>query len=303
MSADTSQRAAQAPAAETKPRITRAWRDLLRGLVRPRAGQELMETIDNIIETQEQPQPADVSPQERVLLANLLKFRTQTTQDVRVPRADIVAVEAATGFDALVSVLVAQQHSRIPVYRETLDDVIGMVHVKDVMACLAGSRVFDLQSVLRPVLFVSPSMRVLDLLLEMRRTRLHMAMVVDEFGGVDGLVTIEDLVEEIVGEIEDEHDVDEGPKLVSANDGTILADARATVEEFEHRVGAILNDEERAQSDTLGGLVVALAGRVPSRGELVFHPSGLEFEVLDADPRRVKRLRVRNIQRKPTEGA
>jgi CBS domain containing-hemolysin-like protein len=136
----------------------------------------------------------------------------------------------------------------------------------------------------------------------MRRTRLHMALVVDEFGGVDGLVTIEDLVEEIVGEIEDEHDVDEGPKLVPAADGTLIADARTTIEEFETRVGPILNDEERGQIDTLGGLVFAVAGRVPGRGELVQHSSGLEFEVLDADPRRVKRVRVRNLP-KPADAA
>ena len=176
-----------------------------------------------------------------------------------------------------------------------------MVHVKDMLPFLAKAKPFDLRSILRRVLFVAPSMRVLDLLLEMRRTRLHMALVVDEFGGVDGLVTIEDLVEEIVGEIEDEHDVDEGPKLVPASDGTLIADARTTIEEFEARVGPILNDEEREQIDTLGGLVFALAGRVPSRGELVFHPTGLEFEVLDADPRRVKRLRVRNAPKSPDQ--
>jgi CBS domain containing-hemolysin-like protein len=168
---------------------------------------------------------------------------------------------------------------------------------------VAAGRPFDLRAILRRVLFVAPSMRVLDLLLEMRRTRLHMALVVDEFGGVDGLVTIEDLVEEIVGEIEDEHDVDEGPKLVPSSDGTLLADARATIEEFEQRVGAVLSAEERSGIDTLGGLVFALAGRVPNRGELVSHPSGLEFEVLDADPRRVKRVRVRNIPPKPADAA
>ena len=309
MTADTTNPAPPkaAPREEPKPRaeegnLSRAWRGLMRGILRPRAGAELRETIDQIIETHDDA-PARVSPQERVLLANLLKFRTLTAEDVSMPRADIVAVEAAVTLDELVSAFVAQQHSRMPVYRETLDDVIGMVHVKDVVACVAAGRPFELRAILRRVLFVAPSMRLLDLLLEMRRTRHHMALVVDEFGGVDGLITIEDLVEEIVGEIEDEHDVDEGPKLVPASDGTLLADARATVEEFEQRVGAVLSASEREQNDTLGGLVFALAGRVPSRGELVFHPSGLEFEVLDADPRRVKRVRVRNIPTKPADAA
>jgi len=285
-------------------RLGRAWRELLRGLRRPTPGDELRDTIDQIIETQAQDDEprGDVGPHERVLLANLLKFRTLKAEDVRVPRADIVAVEAAITLEELVAIFVAQQHSRLPVYRESLDDVIGMVHVKDVIACLANAKKFELRAILRKVLFVAPAMRVLDLLLEMRRTRLHMALVVDEFGGVDGLVTIEDLVEQIVGEIEDEHDVDEGPKLVAAPDGTLLADGRTTVEEFEHRVGSVLSDEQRAQIDTVGGLVTALAGHVPSRGELVFHPSGLEFEVLDADPRRVKRLRVRNLP-KPADAA
>jgi len=282
-------------------RLGRAWREILRGLRGPRAGDDLRETIDQIIKTQDHPQE-DVSQHERVLLTNLLKFRTLAAEDVSVPRADIIAVEAGIGLEELTGVLIAQQHSRLPVYRETLDDVIGMVHVKDVLSCIANARKFELRSILRRVLFVAPSMRILDLLLEMRRTRLHMALVVDEFGGVDGLVTIEDLVEEIVGEIEDEHDVDEGPKLVPAADGTLIADARTTIEEFEGRVGPILNDEEREQIDTLGGLVFALAGRVPARGELVFHPAGLEFEVLDADPRRVKRVRVRTLP-KPADAA
>jgi len=281
-------------------RLGRAWREILRGLRGPRAGDGLRETIDQIIENQDLPME-EVSQHERVLLTNLLKFRTLTAEDVSVPRADIVAIEAGIGLEELTGIFVAQQHSRLPVYRESLDDVIGMVHVKDMLPFLAKNKAFDLRSILRRVLFVAPSMRVLDLLLEMRRTRLHMALVVDEFGGVDGLVTIEDLVEEIVGEIEDEHDVDEGPKLVPASDGTLIADARTTIEEFEARVGPILNDEEREQIDTLGGLVFALAGRVPGRGELVFHPTGLEFEVLDADPRRVKRLRVRNAPKPPDQ--
>jgi magnesium and cobalt transporter len=156
---------------------------------------------------------------------------------------------------------------------------------------------FQLTKIMRAPMFVAPSIRVLDLLLQMRLSRAHIALVVDEFGGIDGLVTIEDLVEEVIGEIEDEHDVVRGPSLVQRPDGTWLADARTTIEEFEERVGPVLTEEERAHDiDTLGGLVMSLTDRVPSRGELVTHSSGIDFEVIDADPRRIKRLRVRNAK-------
>jgi CBS domain containing-hemolysin-like protein len=187
-------------------------------------------------------------------------------------------------------------HSRLPVYRETLDDVLGMIHIKDVFANIASGRAQPIRELLRKVLFVSPAMHAMDLLLEMRAGRIHMALVVDEFGGIDGLVTIEDLVEQIVGEIEDEHDEAEGPRLIDRPDGNLLADARATVEELEARVGPVLSAEERADVDTIGGLVVSLIGRVPARGEIVRHPSGLEFEVVEADARRVKRVRVRGAK-------
>ncbi len=256
----------------------------------------LRETLEEILE-QQGPEQAPVDADEHGLLVNLLNFRSLTAEDVMVPRADIVAVEAQTGLTALVVLLNRTYHSRLPVYRETLDDVIGMVHIKDILAAYPSKRNFSLRRMVRKVLFVAPSMRVVDLLLEMRQTRIHMALVVDEYGGIDGLITIEDMVEEIVGEIEDEFDVVEGPKVVVESDRTIQADARATIEEFEQIVGPVVSEEERDDVDTLGGLVFSLAGRVPSRGELVAHDSGVEFEVLDADPRRIKRLRVRNLPR------
>jgi CBS domain containing-hemolysin-like protein len=212
-----------------------------------------------------------------------------------VPRADITAVEADTDKEALLNMLVEHSHSRMPVYRESLDDVIGIVHIKDVLAAIAGGRHVSLPEIVRPVSIVAPSMRVLDLLLDMRKAHQHMALVIDEFGGIDGLITIEDLVEGIVGEIEDEHDRAEAATLIERPDGSLLADARVPIEDFEARVGPVLEQEERDEVDTLGGLVFSLAGRVPSRGELLTHPSsGLEFEILDADPRRIKRIRVRN---------
>ena len=168
-----------------------------------------------------------------------------------------------------------------------------MVHIKDVLACWTREQKVTLNEIVRSVLFVAPSMPILELLLQMRVSRVHLALVVDEFGGIDGMVTIEDLVEEIVGEIEDEHDDDDTPRIMQHGDGTLVADARVPIKDFEDRVGEILTEQEREEDiDTLGGLVFFLAGRVPVRGEVVRHGSGVEFEVLDADPRRIRRLRV-----------
>jgi magnesium and cobalt transporter len=273
-------------------------RNWLRSLRRGRNGEaSLRDAIEELIEESEgEPDAALIGRDESSLLLNILKLGDLTAYDIMVPRADIVAVPVDIALPELVRALVSQGHSRLPVFRETLDDVVGMVHIKDVLACFAGDREYALSAIAREVLFVAPSMRALDLLLQMRLSRVHMALVVDEFGGIDGLVTIEDVVEQIVGEIEDEHDVAEAPKLTPRPDGTLVADARTTIEEFEAKIGPVLTAEEREQDiDTLAGLVVSLTGRLPSRGELISHPSGLAFEVLDADPRRVKRLRVRNL--------
>ena len=230
---------------------------------------------------------------ERTLLANILDLRGRPVEDVMVPRVDIIAVDSEATLAEVIETMTTSGHSRLPVYRETLDDAIGMVHIKDVLAWRGRDEHFQLAKLLRRVLFVAPSMEVLQLLLEMRASRTHMALVVDEFGGVDGLATIEDLVEEIVGEIADEHEKNDEPTVHKLADGALDADARTSVEALEEFVGAMLSAEERDEIDTLGGLVVSLAGRVPIRGELICHPSGLEFEVLEADPRRIKRLRVR----------
>jgi len=272
----------------------------LRDKLRSRDAEAMLrDTIEEIIEEREAPL-APIGAQERTLIANVFKLRELTAYDVMVPRADIVAVDNEVSFAGLMKIANREAHSRLPVYRESLDDVIGMVHGKDLLSYWGREQEFKLENVLRKVLFVAPSMRVLDLLLEMRKTRLHMALVVDEYGGVDGLVTIEDLVEEIVGEIEDEHDVDDRPRLISQPDGTFLADARLAISDFEARVGTVLTPEEReADIDTLGGLVVAQAGYLPARGEIITHSSGYEFEVLEADPRKLKRLRVRPPKPKP----
>jgi CBS domain containing-hemolysin-like protein len=251
------------------------------------------ETIEGIIEDGESP-PQEIGAQERILIRNIFKLRELTAYDVMVPRADIVAVVHDVTLPALVDVIRREAHSRYPVFRATIDDVVGMVHIKDVLAYWGAEKPFNIYDLLRKVLFVAPSIRVLDLLLEMRKTRLHLALVVDEYGGVDGLVSIEDLVEAIVGEIEDEHDTDESPKLQRLADGAWLVDARLPLESFEAEIGSVRTEEEReADIDTIGGLVVSMAGRVPTRGEILTHPSGLEFEIVEADPRRLKRLRVR----------
>jgi CBS domain containing-hemolysin-like protein len=273
------------------PQQFAAW---LRGILRRRGDNTLRDAIEELIEEQGDGE-SSLDASERLLLANILKLRDRTVVDCMVPRVDIVAADVETGFDALLQRMVQEGHSRLPVYRETLDDVVGIIHIKDVIACVAGHRQPPVCDIAREVQIVAPSMPVLDLLLQMRQTRQHMALVVDEFGGIDGLVTIEDLVEEIVGEIEDEHDDAFVPTMVERPDGTLIADARVPIELFEKRVGSILADDERQDVDTLGGLAVWLAGRVPGRGELLQHASGLEFEVVDADPRRVKRLRVRNL--------
>jgi magnesium and cobalt transporter len=265
-------------------------RSLLRRLRRRDKNEAVREAIEELIEeTPESDTP--ITDDQRVLLANILKLRDKTVADVMVPRTDIVSIAADIPLDEVVRLIQTEAHSRYPVYRESLDDVIGMIHIKDVLAYWGTSKKFNLRDILRRVVFVAPTLPVLDMLLDMRRSRTHMALVVDEFGGTDGLLTIEDLVEEIVGEIEDEHDVAQAPTLVRRADG------RTTIDLLEQEIGPVLSDDERQEIDTMGGLIFSLLGRIPERGEVVRHPSGVEFEVLDVDPRRIRRLRVRPAAR------
>ena len=296
----------QSPEVVGQPEHDRSFarlRNLLRLIRRPRNGESLRETIDEMIEEPPADGPHPLSAQERVLIGNILKVHDRTAADAMVPRVDIVALDVETSFYEVVKLMVEQGHSRVPVYRETLDNVIGFVHAKDLLGPAAERRETKLSLILRKVLFVAPSVPILDLLVQMRQARTHIAMVADEFGGVDGLVTIEDLIEEIVGEIEDEHDVADEPRLAERADGTLIADARTPIEALEERQGVRLRPSgEQEEVDTLGGLVSSLAGRVPTRGEVIPHPSGIEFEVLDADPRKIKRLRVRRSPDAATGG-
>ena len=268
-------------------------------LMRLRNGEDsVREAIEELIEESGN-DVSSLENEERVLLSNILSLRDITVEDVMVPRADITALDINTPVSDLIKIINAEAHSRIPVYQKTLDDAIGMVHIKDVIAARPIGEKLELRNIMRDVLFVAPSMQVLELLLEMRVKRTHMALVVDEFGGVDGLATIEDLVEEIVGEIEDEHDQDENPQLTVNSDGSIEADARASIEAFEEQVDKVLTAEEREEFDTLGGLVFSLVGRVPIRGELVKHSSGVEIEIVDVDPRRIKSIRIHGLETDP----
>ena len=286
---------AAAPAAPSNGGLLRS---ILRRLRRRDKNEAVREAIEELIEeTPESDTP--ISDDQRVLLANILKLRDQNVAGVMVPRADIVAIAANTPLDEVVRIIQAEAHSRYPVYRDSLDDVIGMIHIKDVLAYWGTSKKFNLRDILRRVVFVAPTLPVLDMLLDMRRSRTHMALVVDEFGGTDGLLTIEDLVEEIVGEIEDEHDVAQTPALARRNDGTLDVNGRTTIEMLEQELGQILSEDERQEIDTIGGLIFSLLGRIPERGEVVRHPSGVEFEILDVDPRRIRRLRVRPATTSP----
>jgi len=232
----------------------------------------------------------DLSPIERKMLRNLLHFGEQTVDDVAVPRADIVAIAESASFSDIVALFAEAGHSRLPVYRETLDEVVGMIHVKDVFAVLAEGRppppLIDL---IREPLYVPQSMGVLDLLAEMRAKRTHLAIVIDEYSGTEGLLTIEDLVEEIVGEIEDEHDDEPTALFVPGEGGCWEADARAELDDVGEAIDPRLAEVEE-DVDTLGGLAAVLAGHVPEVGEILLHPSGWRIEVTEADERRVHRL-------------
>jgi magnesium and cobalt transporter len=239
-------------------------------------------------------QQPELDRQERALIANVLRLRGKSADDVMIPRADIIAMRVEVTLDEALAQIRVEGHSRLPVFRDDLDEIVGMVHIKDVFGYVGRPEQFKLEAMLRHPLMVAPQLPVLDLLLLMRQARMHLALVVDEYGGIDGLVTIEDLVEEIVGDIADEHDEIAVPMITERPDGALDLDGRLSIEAFETRLGSVLTQDERAADiDTVGGLVFTLAGRVPTRGEVISHSSGLEFRILDADARRIRRIRAR----------
>jgi CBS domain containing-hemolysin-like protein len=250
------------------------------------------------------------SAAERAMLQKTLAFKQLRVEDVMVRRAEIVAIEESANLGELLDVLAEGGHSRIPVYRDTLDEPLGMVHVKDLMGWVIAqgrngldatnmnlgaadlSKTIAEAGIVRELIFAPPSMSALDLLVRMQNRHIHLALIIDEHGGTDGLVSIEDLLEEVVGNIEDEHDAEDAP-MFAADGNALIADARAGIADVEARIGRILTSDDDDDVGTLGGLVFTMLGRVPLRGEVVRHPAGLEFEVLEADRRRVKKLKLR----------
>jgi len=259
----------------------------------PTLREQIEEAID---EHEDDPAPdekGDLSPVERQMVRNLLSFGKRTVDDVGVPRADIVAVPETSTFAELVAVLADAPHSRLPVYRDSLDEVVGMIHIKDAFALLARGEPFPetILGLIRQPLYVPQSMGVLDLLAEMRSQRIHLAIVIDEYSGTEGLVTIEDLVEEIVGDIEDETDDAVVPLMVQLDDGLWEADARAELEDVAETIDPRLAEIDE-DVDTIGGLAFMLAGHVPQPGEILMHASGWRIEVTEGDSRRATRLRL-----------
>jgi CBS domain containing-hemolysin-like protein len=312
---DDRSRDERAPQRSSEAGAREPWYERLLHLFSLKSKDSIREDLEETLA--ETAEDADVSPKERTMLKNVLGLHRVRVDDVMVPRGDVVAVSADTTIRDLLGIFRDAGHSRLPVYGETLDDARGMVHIRDVVGLLATqaeggpsqpkdagvngpatnaglglSMTIESANLVRPVLFAPPSMPAIDLLVRMQATHTHMSLVVDEYGGTDGLVTIENLVERVVGEIEDEHDVDQ-PLLVQGEDLTFMADARAKLEEVSEALKVDLLSHDLAEDiDTLGGLITALAGRVPAEGEMIPGPNGLAFEVLEADPRRVKRIRI-----------
>ena len=279
------------------PSESNIWRGLKTLIFGGAHEESLREQLEEAIDRHEDdPGPdakGDLTPLERQMVRNLLHFGERDAGDVGVPRADIVAVEEGTTFAHLVQIFAEAGHSRLPVYRGELDTIIGMVHIKDVFAILArgGPQPASIASLIREPLYVPMSRGALDVLADMRSKRVHLAIVLDEYSGTEGLVTIEDLVEEIVGEIEDEHDEAPQALLIPLDNGGWDADARAELEDAATLIDPRLGETDH-DVDTLGGLAAVLAGHVPTVGECVDHPSGWKLEVLDADERRIHRLRL-----------
>ena len=233
---------------------------------------------------------------ENELLKNLAGLRGITASDVMIPRVDIVSVAMSDDFNEIVKQLIKTNHSRVPVRNESLDDIAGILHIKDVLANLFLKEKKNIKSLLKKPIFVSPSISLLDLLYEMRIKRRHLALVVDEYGGIDGLVTIEDLVEELVGEIEDEHDLSSECRLDKMEDGSIVVEARIIIDLLEDFIESVRKEDLSDEIETLAGFIVSIAGRVPVKGEVIkYSPSGLKFEILEADPRKVILVKITGL--------
>tara|TARA_R110002096_G_scaffold432240_1_gene648751 strand:+ start:175869 stop:176747 length:879 start_codon:yes stop_codon:yes gene_type:complete len=272
------------------------WGGIKKLFTRSNIDQKLKESLEEVIEELEADE-GTLGEEERSIIMNTLSFGDKRVDDVMVPRADIVAINENSPFDEMMDVFVDASTSRLPVYRDTLDEVIAMVHLKDAFRTFTKSKESNklpsVKSIQRPILFVPPSMKLIDLLTKMQKTHIHLALVVDEYGGTDGLLTIEDLVEQIVGDIEDEHDIAEGVLLRELADGNLHVDARLPIDELEDLLGLdFLNDDQDDDVDTIGGLVFTLAGHIPQEGEVVEHENGTRFEIIEGDTRHIKYILV-----------
>lgn len=267
--------------------------------------EKLRETIEELIEEENdngKNNGIDLSIQshERLLFSNILKLRDLSADDIMVPRADIIAVEKKIKKNELLKIYAETPRSRLPVYTDTMDHVAGTVHMKDFLGQIARSERFNLNAITREVPIISPAMPLLDLLLQMRETRNHMALVVDEFGGIDGLVTLGDVLESITGELDDIYDDDTPPMLRAVDENIMIADARLPIEEFEDhvKISLIEDDDDREEIDTLAGFLFFFEGRVPAQGEIIDHPKGLQFEIIEGDTRRIKLIRITKMSGK-----
>jgi len=269
--------------------------DWLRNLFSCKHEASLKDAIEEAIEEHAENSDEALAPQERVMLHNVLSFGETTVSDIMIPRTDIVAVPHDITLEALKAHIIDQRHTRTPVYEDTLDHVLGFLHVKDLLPMIAGDKPYNIRLHLRGMLYVPPSMKLLDLLARIRAAGSHMAIVVDEHGGTDGLVTMEDVVEEIVGDIQDEHDEDEisDDDITKINEKTIDVSARIRIEQLERFLTfELVSKEDGEEFDTLAGLISTKLGRVPSKGETVEHTDAVRFEIIDADPRRIRKVRL-----------
>lgn len=290
----TASAAALADDKNAEPSLVQAVTGWFKNALRPKAD-SIKDALEEVIEEHTDAAQQGLAPEEKVMLHNVLSFSDLRVSDIMVPRTDIAAVPSDITLDALKSHLLEQRHTRIPVYIETLDKVQGFIHVKDLLPMLSLDRPYDLQAVMRSLLFVPPSMRIIDLLVRMRSSGSHMAVVIDEHGGTDGLITMEDLFEEIVGDIQDEHDNDEDveDRIIRVSDTTFEVNARIPISKLEKKLGlSLVSEDDEGQFDSLAGLIFAQIGRIPARHEIVSHPSGIRFEIIDADPRRIRRVRI-----------
>ena len=256
----------------------------------------IKDVLENLIEDDED-RDKKIDDGTKKIFKNVFEIDEKCIEDIMVPRADIDAISEDSSLHELITYIDKTRHSRIPVYNNNLDKITGMIHIRDIFRHInqngkSNKKSKIIKKLMRKILFSSPSVKILDLLLRMRSEQIHMSIVIDEFGGTNGLVTIEDLVEEIVGEIKDEHDFEQDHKIKKVSKKTYEVSARITISEIENKIGKFLKLTERNEVDTLGGLVFFLVGRIPERGEVISHSSGIEFGIIDADTRRIKKMQI-----------